>query len=106
MDVKQQMAQHAREFYRKPISPYELILARIEKSDFTLQQMYTDDLPGKVLDFNYGTHFLFAYHIPEQVLIKENIPPLTPEELKEAEPEKEVPKKSIADSDDEEEKKY
>ena len=61
MDVKQQMAQHAREFYHQPISPYELILARIEKSDFSLYQIYSDDMPGKVLDFNYGGNFLFAY---------------------------------------------
>lgn len=36
MDVKQQMAQHAREYYHKPITAYEIILARIEKQDFTL----------------------------------------------------------------------
>ena len=54
MDVKQQIASHAREYYHKPISPYELVLARIEKADFSLHQIYSDDLPGKVLDFNYG----------------------------------------------------
>lgn len=68
--------------------------------------MYSDDLPGKVLDFNYGTHFLFAYHVPEHVLQKENIPALTEEELKEAEAPKD---KKMIDSDDDDEdgnKKY
>lgn len=107
MDVKQQMAQHAREFYHQPISPYELILARIEKSDFSLYQIYSDDMPGKVLDFNYGGNFLFAYQIPEHVLIKENLPPLTEEELKEAAQPVVKPKNfNIIDSDDEEENKY
>ena len=31
-----------------------MVLGRIEKGDFSLYQIYSDDLPGKVLDFNYG----------------------------------------------------
>ena len=54
MDVKQHIASRAREFYHQPISPYEMVLARIEKADFSLFQIYSDDLSGKVLDFNYG----------------------------------------------------
>ena len=37
MDVKQIIASHAREYYRQPISPYELIIAQIDKTDFTVQ---------------------------------------------------------------------
>jgi hypothetical protein len=36
MDVKTQIADYAREFYHKPITPYDFVMARIDNSDFSL----------------------------------------------------------------------
>jgi hypothetical protein len=36
MDVKTHIADYAREFYRKPITPYDFVMARIDNSDFSL----------------------------------------------------------------------
>ena len=36
MEVKSHIAEYARDFYKKPITPYEFVVARIDNSDFTL----------------------------------------------------------------------
>jgi hypothetical protein len=62
-------------------------MARIDKTDFTLYQIFTDDTSVKELDINYGSNFIFAYQIPEEVLNRDAIPALTEEELLQAQPE-------------------
>ena len=63
MNVKQRIAQHASEYYKKKITPYEFILAQIDKSDFTIAQLFSDDMPGSVLDVNLNHNYIFAYEI-------------------------------------------
>jgi hypothetical protein len=54
MDVKKQIAQHAREYYKQPISAYEFVMAQIDKLDFNLYQLFPDDVSTSVLDINYN----------------------------------------------------
>lgn len=82
MDFKERIAQHAREFYKKPISPYELIIAQIDKVDFSLAQLFSDDTDPQVLDVNFSNTFIFAYQINPEALNRSAIPALTAEELK------------------------
>ena len=63
MDVKQRIAQHASEYYKKKITPYEFVLAQIDKSDFTIAQLFPDDSPSSVLNVNLNHNYIFAYEI-------------------------------------------
>lgn len=36
MDLKVQIARHAQEFYKTDVSPYEFIMAQIDKSNFII----------------------------------------------------------------------
>ena len=36
MDVKTEIAEHAREYYKRPITPYHFVMGQIDKRDFTL----------------------------------------------------------------------
>jgi hypothetical protein len=82
MDVKTEIADYAREFYRKPITPYDFIMARIDNSDFTLHQLFRDDVSTKVFDIDYQTNFIFAYEVPREAINAEVLPALSEEELK------------------------
>jgi len=82
MEVKTQIADFAREFYHKPFTPYDFILARIDNSDFSLFQLFRDDSPTKVLEVDYSTNFIFAYEVPREVLNAGVIPVLTEGELR------------------------
>lgn len=82
MDVKTQIADYAREFYKKPITPYDFVMARIDNSDFSLYQLYRDDIDTKILDIDYNNNFIFAYEVPREVLNSEIIPALTESELR------------------------
>ena len=53
MDVKTQIADYARQFYQKPITPYDFVMARIDNTDFSLYQLFRDDTSTKVLDIDY-----------------------------------------------------
>ena len=86
MDVKCKIAQHAREFYKQPISPYEFIMAQIDNRDFSLCQIFTDDVSTNVLEISYQQNFIFAYQINPAALNPDAIPPLTDTELKQAQP--------------------
>lgn len=46
----------------------------MDKSDFSLQQLFPDDISTNVLDVNYNMNFIFAYQINPLALIMENIP--------------------------------
>ena len=82
MDVKTQIADYAREFYHKPITPYDFVMARIDNSDFSLFQLFRDDQSTKALDLDYNVNFIFAYEVPRDALNTEIIPALNEEELK------------------------
>jgi hypothetical protein len=68
MDIKREMADQAREFYKRPITPYHFVIGKIEKSDFSLKQLFSDDSSGSILDFNYNEFFVFAYEINPEAL--------------------------------------
>jgi hypothetical protein len=40
LEVKRQIAEHATEYYGKYVSPYEFIMAQIDKSEFTIAQLF------------------------------------------------------------------
>lgn len=61
--IKQLVADQASEFYGKEISVYEFVFAQIDKSDFTVSQIFSDDLSASVLNVNYGHNYIFAYEI-------------------------------------------
>lgn len=63
MDVKQRISQHASEFYKKKITAYEFVMAQIDKSDFTIAQLFADDEPSSVLNVNMSHNYIFAYEI-------------------------------------------
>jgi hypothetical protein len=82
MDVKTHIADYAREFYKKPITPYDFVMARIDNSDFSLHQLLRDDVSTKFLDIDYQTNFIFAYEVPRGALNVDVIPALSEEEMK------------------------
>ena len=86
MDVKTQIAEYAREFYHKPITPYDFVMARIDNTDFSLFQLFRDDVQAKVFEIDFNTNFIFAYEVPREVLNAEVIPELTEDELKHVKP--------------------
>ncbi len=55
-------------------------MAQIDKTDFTLTQLFPDTSNPEVLNVNSGSTFIFAYEIRPDALNIENIPPLSPEE--------------------------
>lgn len=63
MDVKQRIAIHATEYYKKKITPYEFIMAQIDKSDFSILQLFSDDMHSNVLNVNLDHYYIFAYEI-------------------------------------------
>jgi hypothetical protein len=104
IDVKTQIADYAREFYHKPITPYDFVMARIDNSDFSLFQLFRDDVQTKVLEIDYNTNFIFAYEVPREVLNAEIIPALTEDELKHCKPANNPPAESIEEDETEETK--
>lgn len=50
MDVKETIAQHARVFYGRPVTPYDFVMAQIDKTDFTLTQLFLDNSNPSVLN--------------------------------------------------------
>jgi len=85
MDVKETVAQHARVYYGQPVTPYDFVMGQIDKTNFTLTQLFQDTSNPSVLNVQHSTTFIFAYQIHPDALNTEAIPPLTPEELKECE---------------------
>ena len=81
MDLKAYIATQAREFYKKPVTPYDFIIGRVETSDFSLYQLYRDDINVNTLDISYASNFIFAYEVPRYVLNEELIPALSSKEL-------------------------
>lgn len=99
MDIKHSIAQHAREYYQRPISPYHFVMAQIDKQNFSLAQLFRDETTSPhVFDINYQGNFIFAYEINPEALIQEAIPPLTESELEDMQlyAEKKKPKQSAA----------
>eukprot|EP00347_Sterkiella_histriomuscorum_P015219 403357853 len=107
MDVKQLIAKHASEFYKTFISPYEFIMAQIDKSDFSITQLFSDSLPSSVLNINLNSNFLFAYQIHPDAINRNRLPEVTDNEITEASQlpfEQKVQEDRNIDQDDEEEK--
>lgn len=63
MNVKQRISQQASEFYKKKITPYEFVIAQIDKQDFTIAQLFQDDESSSVMNINLRDNYIFAYEI-------------------------------------------
>ena len=57
-------------------------MARIDNTDFSLYQLFRDDVSTKVLDIDYSTNFIFAYEVPREALNVDLIPLLSDQEMK------------------------
>ncbi len=68
LEVKRQIAEHATEYYGKYVSPYEFIMAQIDKSEFTIAQLFQDTSSSGVLNVNMNSIFIFAYQINKNAL--------------------------------------
>jgi hypothetical protein len=86
MDLKQTIAKHAREYYKRPISPYSFVMAQIDKQNFSIAQLFKDETTSpQVFDLNYNNNFVFAYEINPDAIREGFIPPLSESELQDME---------------------
>lgn len=65
-----EIAQHASQFYKKHYSPYQFILAIVNRAEFYIERLIADDEPASVLDDIKGT-YIFAYEIFEEAFTPE-----------------------------------
>jgi hypothetical protein len=62
MDIKRQIAHYAREFYKKPITPFDFVIGQISKKDFNIRQLFDDETSNpNMLNIDYDNFFVFAY---------------------------------------------
>jgi hypothetical protein len=55
-------------------------MAQIDKSDFSIGQLFTDNISSSVLNINYNSNFIFAYQINKSAIKEGVIPEPDPQE--------------------------
>ena len=45
------------------MGPYDFILAQIDKSDFSIFQIFSDDMPSGILSVNTNNYYMFAFQL-------------------------------------------
>ena len=63
MAVKNKIAVHASSFYQENITPYEFVIAIIDKSDFLVYQIIDNHMPSSLLNVNSNSYYIFVYQI-------------------------------------------
>lgn len=70
MHIKREIASQASEYYEDKVTVYDFVFAQVDKSDFNVVQIFTDDMPAGMLSHNPNHYFMFAYEIPAVVINK------------------------------------
>ena len=62
-----EIAQHAMEFYKKFVSPYQFVMGIVDQSDMVIERLAEDDQPASLLDVH--NRYIFAYEIPNEAYV-------------------------------------